>query len=203
VQGVKRVSDNIFLGSETVVYPSAKIAGNVRVGNRCIIDDFCFLYGNIRVGDFVHIAASTSIVGDITIGNYVGISGGVRIYGASEDFSGACMQNPCVPQIFRKADRRGVIIHSHALIFANAVVLPGVTIGEGAVVGALSLVKHNVPPWVIWAGGKVIRDRPSKTILTMEKLVERYAYSWDGVYRNSEEWLKDLEDYVAKNGVVE
>lgn len=55
---------------------------------------------------------------------------------------------------------RPVRIGNNVWIAANAVVLPGVTIGEGAVIGAGSVVNRNVPPRVLAAGNpcRVIRD---------------------------------------------
>jgi galactoside O-acetyltransferase len=38
------------------------------------------------------------------------------------------------------------------VIGTNAVIFPGVTIGEGAIIGALSLVREDVPDWAIYAG---------------------------------------------------
>jgi acetyltransferase-like isoleucine patch superfamily enzyme len=53
---------------------------------------------------------------------------------------------------------------------ANSTVMPGVTVGEGAIVGAGSVVTEDVPPWTI-AGGvpaKIIRKRPRKDIVQPE-----------------------------------
>jgi putative colanic acid biosynthesis acetyltransferase WcaF len=54
----------------------------------------------------------------------------------------------------------GVDIGAHAFIAARAVILPGIRIGEGAVVGAASVVTKDVPPWEIFAGN------PAKSIGT-------------------------------------
>lgn len=45
-----------------------------------------------------------------------------------------------------------VIIEEDAMIGSNSVIMPGVTIGKGAVVGALSLVKTDIPPGEVWGG---------------------------------------------------
>ena len=56
-------------------------------------------------------------------------------------------------------------IENDAYICAGAVVLPGVTIGEGAVVGANSVVNRNLKPWTIYNGNPIKkvgeRDRPT------------------------------------------
>ena len=57
--------------------------------------------------------------------------------------------------------RGPVLIGERASIGANSTILPGVTIGDDAVVGAMSLVREDVPPGEFWAGvpAKRIRNR--------------------------------------------
>src|SRR5690606_4622792 len=77
---------------------------------------------------------------------------------------------PTVPEHFRRPIRSFVHIKKHAIVGANTVILPGVTIGEGAAIGANSLVKDDCEPWTIYVGSpaKPIRSRESETILRME-----------------------------------
>jgi acetyltransferase-like isoleucine patch superfamily enzyme len=62
-------------------------------------------------------------------------------------------------------------LEEHAFIGANSVVLPGVTVGQGAVVGAMSLVTRDVDPWTINVGS------PSRTIgvRRRERIIEYAA----------------------------
>lgn len=53
-----------------------------------------------------------------------------------------------------------IVIGRHAFVGARAFVLPGVTIGDGAVVGAASVVTKDVPPWMVCAGNPC---RPIRT----------------------------------------
>ena len=57
------------------------------------------------------------------------------------------------------------------IIGANSVVLPGIKIGEGASVGALSLVSKNLDEWMIYFGApiKKLKSRKKEIILDMEK----------------------------------
>lgn len=54
------------------------------------------------------------------------------------------MTNPMVPVEFTNVTHADVNIGRHVIIGSGSVVLPGVTIGEGAAVGALSLVKKGL-----------------------------------------------------------
>lgn len=109
----------------------------VRLGERCVINQGCLLDGRrfaIRVGNDVSIGPEAAI---LTLGHDP----------RSVDFS----------------DRGGpVSIGNHVWIGYRAIVLPGVTIGEGAVVGACSVVSRDVPPFAIVAGNpaRLIGKRP-------------------------------------------
>jgi galactoside O-acetyltransferase len=184
-------------GLDTVIHPFCRIASpdRVTIGNACVLDDLTFLYGDIIIHDFVHVAAQASLVGEIEIGSYAGVSGGTRVYASSDYFDGRCMTNPCIPSCFRVADRRPVKIGKHALIGTGAVILPGVTVGEGAVVGALSLVKEDLEPWGIYAGtpARRVGTRKRETIEESALRLEMFAYR-DGVYIPRRLWEGQLEN---------
>jgi galactoside O-acetyltransferase len=77
-----------------------------------------------------------------------------------------------------------VHIKKHAIIGANSVILPGVTIGEGAVVGANSLVTEDCKPWTMYVGSpaKPIKSRPQERILELEALLRGNLYDPNGSY---------------------
>jgi acetyltransferase-like isoleucine patch superfamily enzyme len=178
------------VGKQVTVWPRAKIvnAGRISVGDRVIIDDFVLLIGgeDTRIGSFVHLAAFTSIMGGGTlfIDDFAGVSGGVRIYTGNEQYGGECLTNPTVPPPFRVARRGAVHIGKHAIIGANSVILPGVTIGEGAVIGACSLVTKNCAPWSVNLGvpARPLKKRPSAEILRLEQELRSRFYDASGAF---------------------
>ncbi len=178
------------LGNEVKIWPKAKIVNgaNISIGHRVIIDDFVLIIGgeDTRIGNFVHIASFTSITGGgrLVIGNFAGISSGVRIYTGNEQYSGECMTNPTVPPPFRIPIRGEVTIGRHVIIGANSVILPGVTIGEGAVVGACSLVTKDCQPWSVNFGAPArrIKARPSAQILRLEQELLKKFSAADGSF---------------------
>jgi acetyltransferase-like isoleucine patch superfamily enzyme len=178
-------------GLDTTIYPWCKIVKpeRVAIGCSCILNDFVFINGYLTTGDFVHIASYASLEGEVRLGDFVGISAGVRIYGRNEQYRGGCLTNPTVPQQFRKVDVAPVTIGNHCLIGANSIVLPGSVINDGAVVGALSLVKETIPSWEIWGGcpARKIGVRDFKTILQMEQAVRLLCYR-DGQYIPKSHW---------------
>ena len=72
--------------------------------------------------------------------DFSGLSSRITIYSSNDDYSGNNMTNPSIPTEFTNVTHADVIIKKHAIIGSGSVILPGVTIEEGAAVGALSLV---------------------------------------------------------------
>lgn len=85
------------------------------------------------------------------IGNNVGIAHNTKIYTLGHDLDD--------PQF--KTKGKQVTICDKVFIFSNAMIMPGVTIGEGAIVLAGSVVTKDVEPWMIVGGNpaKIIRER--------------------------------------------
>lgn len=177
-----------FLGADVKIWPEAKIVNreNISIGHRVIIDDFVLIIGGseTRIGNFVHIASFSSITGGgrLVIGDFAGLSGGVRVYTGNEQYGGECMTNPTVPAPYRIPVRGEVTIERHAIVGANSVILPGITIGEGAVVGACSLVTKDCRPWSVNLGvpARPIKNRPSTEILRLEQELLRRFNATDG-----------------------
>lgn len=90
-------------------------------------------------------------VDQITLGINAVVSGGAFLCCASHDITSSIMELTYQP----------IIIHDNAWVAARAFISPGVTIGEGAVVGACAVVTHDVPPWTVVAGNpaKEIKKR--------------------------------------------
>ena len=90
-------------------------------------------------------------VDEIVIGAQATVSQGVKLCSASHDISSRIMELITSP----------IRIGENAWVAGWSIILPGVTIGEGAVVGAGSVVTKNVEPWTVVAGNpaKVIKRR--------------------------------------------
>ena len=102
--------------------------------------------------------------------DFSGISSRVTIYAISDDYSGISLTNPTLPTEYRNIYGGKVILERHAIIGASSVIMPNVSIGEGAAVGACSLVLNNCNPWTIYVGtpAKEIKKR-KKDLLDLEQ----------------------------------
>lgn len=87
----------------------------------------------------------------ITIGDNVGIAHNTKIYTLGHDLNDSEFKTKGAP----------VHINDNSFIFSNSLIMPGVTIGEGAIVLAGSVVTKDVAPWIIVGGNpaKKVKDR--------------------------------------------
>ena len=145
----------------------------ISLGNHTRIDAFTSLIatGPLTLGAQVHVASYCHLsAGDgITLEDFSGLSQGVQLYSRTDDYSGEWMTNPTVPGEYTRIIAGPVVVGRHAILGANTVVLPGVTVGEGCSIGAQSLVKESLAPWGMYAGCPVrrIRER-SRALLKHE-----------------------------------
>ena len=156
----------------------------VFIGDNVVIDDFCLLYAKanspIKIGSWVHIACFTSLSGgSITIENFVGISGGCRIYAGSEDYKNGALMNPPIPEKYRNVNRAEIILKDFSFIGANSCVMPGVTIGEGAIAGTGSIIRGDLEPWGVYImkNGKMVKineRNKKKTYEIRDKLINEF-----------------------------
>ncbi|WP_373032843.1 acyltransferase [Sulfurovum sp.] len=148
-----------------------KIIGieNIDFGKYIIIDDFVLIYAKeqIKIGNYVHIASFASISGggELIMENFSGLSSGCRIITGSDDFHGAGFGNPTIAEEFRNVKTGKIHIGKFAIIGTNSVVLPDVMIGEGATVGAGSVVTKDLEPWGVYVGNKRIGWRNKEEVL--------------------------------------
>lgn len=149
--GLKSYGKNVLISRKCSIYSPQKIT----LGNNVRIDDFCVLSGNIKIHDYVHISAYVGMFSgssNIEIGSYSAISSRNVIYAESDDYSGRTMVNPMVPEECRGVESANVSIGEHTIIGTGGTILPGVTIGEGVAVGAMSLINHDLEAWGKYAG---------------------------------------------------
>lgn len=145
--GFKSVGNNVKLSRKASIYSP----GNISIGNNVRIDDFCILSGTIIIGSNIHISAYVALYGamGIIIEDYSGISPKSIVYSAMDDFSGDYLIGPIHPDGTTNVAGGMVRICKYSQIGSNSVVFPNLTIGEGAVIGACSLVNHDVEDWSI------------------------------------------------------
>ena len=167
--GFKKIGLDVLISKKASIYN----AENIELGNNIRIDDFCFLSGKIILHNFIHISAYSLLVGGssgIEMEDFTGLSSKVTIYAVSDDYSGNFLTNPTIPNKYSNHISKKVLLKKHSIIGTNSTILPGVILGEGVAVGAMSLVNRSIENWKIAVGipAKVISER-KKNLLILEK----------------------------------
>ncbi len=168
--GLKGVGKNVLVARDAIFVGLQ----NIELGNNIRIDSNVTLAvarGFLRISDYVHIGGATHVncTGGVSIGKYVAISQGVKIYSASDDYSGNFMTNPTVPAPFRMDEIGEINIGDHTIIGSGSVILPGVNLAIGTAVGALSLIKTDTEEFSIYAGS------PARKVGVRSRNVEQLA----------------------------
>ena len=166
---LKKEGIDLFIAENAII----KQPQLIEVGNHVAIDYGVYLSTESIIGDYVHIAPYVCVIGGVksklVMGDFSGIAAGSKIICGSDDFTKG-MLNPQIPLEYKETKFTTVTIEKYACIGVNCVVMPGVTIGEGSVIGAGSIVTKNTEPWGVYIG------IPAKKVKMREKeLIIKYA----------------------------
>ena len=174
--GFLSIGENLQISDRASFYGVERIA----IGNNVRIDDYCVLsagLGGITIGNYVHIAVFSSLIGasKIILSDFCGLSSRVSIYSSNDDYSGASLTNPTVPDVHKKIQSSEVIIKKHVIIGCGSVILPGAILEEGVAISALSLVKNKCEAFGIYAGIPVslIKKRKPDLLAIEQDLVAK------------------------------
>lgn len=175
--GFAHVGEHVYISEKASFHNPSKIS----MGSHVRIDDFCVLSagnGGIELGDVVHIGCFGSLIGEekIKLGNFCGLSPKASIYSSNADFSGGFLPGVKIgiPEEYQKAINKPVVFEDYAVLGTMSVVMPGVTIGEGACVGALCFVRKNLNPWYIYGGNPLVRlSKRSKHFLQYVEKIKK------------------------------
>ncbi|MDW8133370.1 MAG: DapH/DapD/GlmU-related protein [Candidatus Calescibacterium sp.] len=149
------IGDHSYIRSHTVIY------SGVKIGKYCQTGHFTFIRENTIVGDYSIIGTSVICEMNTQIGKYVLIETQSYITGYTiiEDyvFIGPCVITTNDYRMFHnrpwlRVELRGPIFKKGCRIGAGALILPGITIGEEAIVAAGSVVTKDVPPGTMVMG---------------------------------------------------
>ncbi len=134
IQALLREHRRIVVGSHTSIGRHVELhpqGGFIRIGNDCSVHNFVTMFG----------------AGGITIGDDCRIATGVLIVAFNHRFDDAAR-----PIRTQSITTRGVIVESDVWIGARVILLDGVTVGQGSVIGAGSVVTRDVPRYSVVVG---------------------------------------------------
>ena len=149
------ICESSNIGDGTKIWANVHVLPKAIIGRECNICDFVFIENDVVVGDRVTVKSGVQLWDGIRVGNDVFIGPNVTF------------TNDKWPQSKKHlAEYPTTQVESGASIGANSTILPGITIGEGSMVGAGSVVTKSVPPYSTVYGNPAriqVQIQPDKT----------------------------------------
>lgn len=155
------------------------ISGNVEIrrpslvslGSHIAIDSGFYCTVAAELGDYIHIGPYVTVIGGgktaLRLRGFNTIGAGCRLLCASDEFLGHGLVGMSPPEYRDHVRYAPIEFQLFASLGTNVVVHPGVTLGEGSVVGSCSLVTKSTEPWTIYFGvpARKVRTRPRDRML--------------------------------------
>lgn len=153
------------VGEGTKIWQYSVVLGGAKIGKNCNINAHCFIENDVVIGDNVTIKCGVFLWDGITVEDSVFI-------GPNATFTNDSF--PRSKQYPKKFSR--ITVCQGASIGANATILPGIRIGERAMVGAGSVVTHDIPAGCVAVGNpaKIIRTERLKNLSTKIEEIREY-----------------------------
>lgn len=167
--GFKYLGENVKISDKASIYNHELIS----IGDHSRIDDFCVISGKVNIGRFCHVTPMCLVAGGepgVFLKDFVTLAYGVKVFSQSDDYSGESMTNSLIPKKYKKEIKEAVFLEKNVIVGAGSIVFPGVVVGEGCSIGAMSLIRKKTQPWGIYVGNpaKRISER-KKDLLILEK----------------------------------
>ncbi len=148
-------------GRGSKIYPSVRMDTppyrSFSLGSHSVVESFSCInnaVGDVIIGKHTRIGLHNTIIGPVTIGDHVNLAQGITVTALNHNFTDTT----------KRIDEQGVttrpvVIGDDVWIGANAVILPGVTIGRHAVIAAGAVVTKDVPEKTLVGGvpAKIIK----------------------------------------------
>lgn len=175
--GFKKVGKNVKIAKNCTILGLKNISfGNdIRIDSNVVI---AATKGYLKLGSYIHIGVGSYLncEGGITLSNFSGLSQNVHVYSSSGDFSGNSLNHPTVPKKYQISKIAPVILKEHVVVGTGSVILPGVTIGNGTSIGALTFVPLSLKEWGVYFGipARKIEERSKKVLEIEKKFYKRF-----------------------------
>lgn len=154
----KALVESPNVGARTRVWAFAHILPGARIGHDCNICDGVFVENDVVVGNRVTVKCGVQLWDGITLEDDVFV--GPNATFTNDPFP----RSRTRPEVFART-----VVRRRASIGANATLLPGITIGEGAMVGAAAVVTRDVP------AGAIVVGNPARVVGTVDGYENRAA----------------------------
>lgn len=177
IDSLKKMGEDVYIAPSVII----KRPHLVSIGSHVAIDHGVYITTQVEIGDYIHLSPYITVIGGekskLIINDFVTIAAGSRIIAGSDSFLGHGFTSVTVPDKYRDNVKFSTInIRRFAGVGTNVVIMPGITIAEGSVIGANSLVTKDTEPWTIYFGNpaKPVKIRLKEKMLAYAKELGYY-----------------------------
>jgi galactoside O-acetyltransferase len=170
----KRIGEDVFISEESLI----KRPHLCEIGSHNAIDNGVTISTQLVMGDYIHIAPFVVVIGGekskLILEDFTFIASGTKVVCGSEDYTGGGLIGPTIPEEYRKINYNTVKFERFAGCGVNCSIMPGVTLAEGSILGANSLLTKDTEPWTIYVGSpaKAVKLREKETIMNYSKKIK-------------------------------
>jgi galactoside O-acetyltransferase len=163
----RSIGKDVFISDRAII----KRPSLCDIGSHNAIDNEVTISTELIMGDYIHIAPGVTAIGGadskLILEDFSFIAAGTKVVCGSEDYTGLGLVGPTIPKEYRSINYSTVKFGRFAGCGVNCSIMPGVTFGEGAILGANSLAVRDLEPWTIYVGSpaKPVKKRDMMLIL--------------------------------------
>lgn len=166
-RSLSKCGDDVFIHETAIIkHPNETI-----IGSHVAIDNGVTISTKLTVGDYVHIAPFVCMIGGIDshiiLEDFSFVAAGTKLVAGSEDYTGLGLVGPTIPKMYRELKLTTIRFEKYAGCGVNSSIMPGITLAEGSILGANSLLTKDTEPWTIYVGSpaKPVKQRRQDIII--------------------------------------
>lgn len=179
-----KIRSRIKAGRGSIIGKRVTINADLTIEDDVYIDDKCYIMiGPVFIGRGTNFMYRSEIVGPVSIGRYCAIARNSVFQAQSHLMDRPSIQRRVYSNIFNNSlpsiEKGGIKIGNDVWIGTRATILPGVSIGDGAIVGSGSILTKDVEPYSIVAGNPAIHKKWRFPEVIRNQLLELEWWEWD------------------------
>lgn len=143
-------------------------------GSHVAIDKGFYCTTQLKVGDYVHIGPYVNIIGSVgskvVLEDFSFVALGSKLIAGSDDYTESNLMGPLIPDEYKKVLLTTIKFEKFSGCAVNCVIMPGITLAEGSLLLAGTVLTKNTKPWTIYAGSpaRPIRKRDREKVINQE-----------------------------------
>jgi galactoside O-acetyltransferase len=167
----KTYGEDVFIHDRAII----KHPSHCDIGSHNAIDNGVTISTAMEMGDYIHISQDVTVIGGtdsrLILEDFSFVAAGTKIVCGSEDYTGGGLVGPTIPKELRVINYSTVKFEKFAGCGVNCSIMPNVTLAEGSILGANSLLTKDTEPWTIYVGSpaKPVKMRDKDKIIEYAK----------------------------------